>query len=263
METRREDDLSRLRLEVREIKVAVEEQRRARRRSIAAVGLLCVAGLALYGGRVLSDPSAAKTCVEGSSLFCFDVDTPAKASEINHNFQQLRDDIQAVASDLQALSDSVDSDIQEVSDAHDADMLLLARGKTRSYSSVVNGSTSDAWYNLFSVNDLTSPVLCNVRAYAHTSVSFIASRGFSSSAPLLTVLHANVSTINAGYKYLKGVRVTPSGIVQIKLSGGSSVSIQAQLIGNGSTPDLNATLARDSNSYPGSSEVDPLVHGGV
>jgi hypothetical protein len=57
------------------------------RRTLIALG--CV--LVLLGATaVVADPTSVLVCEEDTDLFCFDVGTPARAGEINHNFAQVR-----------------------------------------------------------------------------------------------------------------------------------------------------------------------------
>ncbi len=66
------------------------ERRRAasRKRLASAIGGMAVATL-LVATVAVADPSVSLDC-PGGDLFCFDPNTPARASEVNHNFAQLK-----------------------------------------------------------------------------------------------------------------------------------------------------------------------------
>jgi len=141
----------------------------------------------------------------------------------------------------------------------------VAYGDQKSYSSVDSDPGVDAWYTLFTISDnVNTPVLCNIRAYAHTSASFIVSEGYSTNNQMITILNANTAKVNGGYKYLEGVRITDTGKVQIKLNGGASVSVFAEIIGSGSaTLSLVSTLVREQGTPVIKDVVDPLTNGMV
>ncbi|WP_336786961.1 hypothetical protein [Paenibacillus sp. MMO-177] len=139
------------------------------------------------------------------------------------------------------------------------------RGDRRSYTSVSGDDGTDGWYTLFTVGDnLNAPILCNLRAYAHTSVSFVASKGYGSSNAMISVLLANASSTNVGYKYCKGLRILTDGSVQLKLNGGATVQIDAQIFGSGGDCTLVTTLTKDTTASPAVSQsIDPLINGAM
>ena len=101
----------------------------------------------------------------------------------------------------------------------------------RSYNSVDALPTdSDGWYNIFTLSDtVDGAVICTIKAYAHSSLTFIASKGYAATATL-QILQYNASD-NGEYFYIKGVRIAEGGKIQAlfnKTSGTSkyiSVSI--------------------------------------
>ena len=106
-------------------------------------------------------------------------------------------------------------------------------GSQKDYISVDVDNSTDDWYNLFSISDngtQSTPITCNLKTYAHSSISFIVSKGYGSSGNI-TILHTNTSS-NGNFKYVKGVRLLSDGKVQIKLNGGSTVNISAQIYGS-------------------------------
>ena len=139
------------------------------------------------------------------------------------------------------------------------------RGRMKNYTSVDEDTGEDAWYTLFTVTDSSrAPIQCNIKAYAHTSASFVVSKGYSTTAHTLTVLNASTSSGNASYKYLKGLRLLTDGKVQIKLNSGASVAISAQIFGSDDYPYLENTLVRwTGDDSTVAISIDPLVHGSV
>jgi hypothetical protein len=140
-----------------------------------------------------------------------------------------------------------------------------SRKLSASYTSVTGDDGTDGWYTLFTVGDNTNtPVQCMIRAYAHSSAAFIVSKGYSTSNAQITVLNANTSSINVGYKYIKGLRVLTDGTVQVKLNGGASVQIDVQLFTSGNETIPAATLVKDTTASPSIAQnIDPLVNGSI
>jgi hypothetical protein len=143
-----------------------------------------------------------------------------------------------------------------------------SRKLSASYSSVTGDDGTDGWYTLFSVSDASnSPILCHIRAYAHSSASFIVSKGYGttgSTNAMISVLNANTSSVNVGYKYIKGLRVLLDGTTQVKLNGGASVQIDVQLFTSGNETVPAATLVKDVTASPSvGMTVDPLVNGSM
>jgi len=93
------------------------------------------------------------------------------------------------------------------------------------------------------------------------------SEGYSTGNQMITILQANTASVNGGYKYIKGVRVTDTGKVQIKLNAGANVSVTAEIIGSGnsslafSSLALASTLVREQGTPTIKDVVDPLVNG--
>ena len=123
-----------------------------------------------------------------------------------------------------------------------------ARGVTKSYSSVDTASDVDSWYKFFTITDSGStPVICFLRGYAHSSVSFIVSEGYQGGNAHVQILDYLTST-NNNYKWIKGVRVISNGDVEVLLNGGATVSLEMTIIGDASyvsTPALSSAAAGD------------------
>lgn len=149
----------------------------------------------------------------------------------------------------------------------DSALGAIKNSDRKTYNSVVGDDGTDGWYSLFQVNDAnTSPVMCNIRAYAHSSASFIVSKGYSANNGLITILNANTGSgsTNGSYKFLKGVRITSDGTVQIKLNGGATVDVSAEITSSGKiTPQLFATLTKDTGTPTIIDVVDPIVHASI
>jgi hypothetical protein len=123
-----------------------------------------------------------------------------------------------------------------------------ARGVTINYSSVDNDPEEDAWYKLFQITDSgSSPVICFLRGYAHSSVTFIVSEGYLGGNAHVQILDYLTST-NNNYKWIKGVRIISNGDVEVLLNGGPTVSLEMSIIGDAvylNQPRLSTALAAD------------------
>ena len=135
------------------------------------------------------------------------------------------------------------------------------KGDSRTYDSVVGDDGTDGWYTLFTVTDnTTTPTQCNIKTYAHASASFIASKGYASGNGSITLLHSNIGSINAGWKYIKGVRILSDGKVQVKLNGGATTDIEAQIITNGYVTNLEDTLVKETGTPTVIDSIDPIIN---
>jgi hypothetical protein len=84
-----EQQMEALRAEVSEMKAAERKKARGRKRlgKVIAYSMLSVALVATVA---VAAPSGSLTCTDNADLFCFSPNTPARASEINHNFQKTK-----------------------------------------------------------------------------------------------------------------------------------------------------------------------------
>ena len=80
--------IAKLENRIAELENERNRKRPRHRRATGAVAALFAAGLLLVGMEAVTAPSEILEC-ENSDLFCFTSNTPAKSTEINHNFQQL------------------------------------------------------------------------------------------------------------------------------------------------------------------------------
>ena len=120
------------------------------------------------------------------------------------------------------------------------------KGSTTNYSSAATSGT-DAWYKLFQIQDNNScPIECHIRGYAHTSLSFIASEGYAGTDAHINILDAHVSSTNGAYKFIEGVRITASGVVEILLNGGGTVGIEMTLIGD-AIPESSLVISTETS----------------
>jgi len=121
------------------------------------------------------------------------------------------------------------------------------KGSTTNYTTAATSNT-DAWYKLFQIQDNNScPIECHIRSYAHTSLSFIASEGYAGGAAHINILDAHVSSTNSAYKFIEGIRITASGVVEILLNGGSNVSVEMTLIGD-AIPESSLVVSTESTA---------------
>jgi hypothetical protein len=117
--------------------------------------------------------------------------------------------------------------------------------RTATYTSVTTGP-SGSWYPLFAIGDSTdASVFCSIRTFAHSSVSFIAAKGYGpSQTHAVSILNCQVNA-NGGYANVTGVRIRESGWVEIQLSwsSGPTVDFGVQIIGSNNTPTFAGSLA--------------------
>ena len=140
------------------------------------------------------------------------------------------------------------------------------KGDSKSYSSAsISGDDgTDGWYTLFSINDSTnSPIMCSLKAYAHTSILFSISKGYGDGSPVITILNASTGSANVTYKYIKGIRLITGGKIQIKLNGGANSSLAAQIFGASSSVALEPTLVKDTTSPTVLRVIDPIQNEAV
>ena len=123
---------------------------------------------------------------------------------------------------------------------------------SRSYTSVdAMPSGSEGWYNIFTLSDYTDgAVICTIKAFAHTSLTFIASKGYSTHATL-QILQYN-SPANENYFYVKGVRIVDGGKVQAlfnKTSGTSTnINVNINIFSSHGTLRPNEQLTLETGS---------------
>ena len=143
----------------------------------------------------------------------------------------------------------------------------IVKGARKNWTSVSGATTdADSWCTLFTVGDSTNaPVLAMLRAYAHTSILFSVSVGYNSNNAIITIINANTSSNNAGYKYIKGLRIAEGGKVQVKLNKGSHTNIDCQIIGSSTNVSLSATLTNDTTTTSAQVRVtiDPIENGAM
>lgn len=138
----------------------------------------------------------------------------------------------------------------------------FARSIFKTYNAVTGDDGTDGWYTIFSVGD-TRLAQCNLRAYAHSFVSFIVSKSYGTDSCFITLQHTNVTNTNPGYKHLKGIRVLDGGKVQIKLNGGATTMIEMQLIGNGVGFTIEPTLIKETGTPIVTQSIDPIINGTI
>ena len=122
--------------------------------------------------------------------------------------------------------------------------------RATNYTSIASGSSGN-WFPIFTVSDtIDAVVICNIKTFAHGSLSFIAARGYGpSQTHAITILSAQLNA-NGGYANISGVRIRESGTVEIQLSwsSGPAVDISIQIIGTSYTPTFAANLTATSAS---------------
>ena len=118
---------------------------------------------------------------------------------------------------------------------------------SRSYTSVdATPSGSEGWYDIFNISDYTDGVaICTIRAYAHSSITFMVSKGWSTSATCQVLQYCGSS--NGSYFYVKGVRVVDGGRVQALFNKGY-VQACINIFSTTGTLTPNSTLMLETGS---------------
>jgi len=127
-----------------------------------------------------------------------------------------------------------------------------ANSQSASYSSL--SGSAGSWFTLFTIADANAngTVMVNLRTYAHSSVTFIASRGYGGSQMhSINVLDATVNP-NGGYANVTGLRIRESGEVEAQLSwsSGPAVEVGIQITGTTGTPTPAASLVASVSASP-------------
>ena len=127
----------------------------------------------------------------------------------------------------------------------------------RNYTTVDALPSEDSgWYNVFTISDTsTGCAICSVRAYAHSSMTFIVSKGYTTNATL-QILQFNNSS-NGSYFYAKGARVLSDGKVQVLFNkpaanNQSYVSVDINIFSTTGTIRPNATLTLETSTLTNS-----------
>ena len=133
----------------------------------------------------------------------------------------------------------------------------------KSYTSVdAIPSGNDGWYNIFTINDSTyGAAICTIKAVAHSSLTFIVSKGYSTSSTL-QILQYNAS-VNGSYFYVKGVRILSNGKVQALFNKPSAnnnvyISVNINIFSSNGTLTPNTTLTLETSTLDGSTTPSVL-----
>lgn len=127
-------------------------------------------------------------------------------------------------------------------------------GISKSYSSFKTASTkTDGWYTIATIGDSnTTPALFFVKAYAHSSMIFTVTKGYSTNGGI-NILDFNNSR-NDGYAYVLGARLLSDGKVQIKIhtktsaGANTSVNVTVNAFNSSDTLTLSSELVADDSS---------------
>lgn len=130
----------------------------------------------------------------------------------------------------------------------------------RSYNSVdALPSGNEGWYNIFTIDDYTDGVvICTIKAYAHSSLTFIVSKGYSTTVTL-QILQYNAST-NGSYFYVKGVRILSDCKVQALFNkpAGTNISVNINIFSTTGTLRPNETLTLETANLTDSTSPSVL-----
>ena len=135
---------------------------------------------------------------------------------------------------------------------------VIDNNKKGRYTSI-SGSSGD-WFPIMNITDSTNgPVIVCMNTYAHSKVTFTASRGYTpSNSASLTILTTNYNP-NVTYANVAGLRIKSNGLVEAKLvwSSGPNVDIDIYTIdANQGVISYPASLATttDTNNVQDSHE---------
>jgi len=141
-------------------------------------------------------------------------------------------------------------------------------GAYGSWSSITNGNSGD-WYPLFSMDDGgDGSALVIFKTFAHDSVTFAVSRGYSGSNNNSINVLNSVNTPNSGYATVQALRVRNNGVVEAQLVWSSGPSVQASIhvmTGDDNEvsieSDLEATQQTATVNHTVNVNVRGLLHG--
>lgn len=117
--------------------------------------------------------------------------------------------------------------------------------KTRSFSSLSGSPSSGDWFPIGTISD-TNPSIVTyyIKTYAHSSIAFTVSEGYSADNRGHVQIIDHTYSANGGYANVSGVRIRQNGVVEIKLvwSSGPSVNIKITAVGV-QAPEISTSLA--------------------
>ncbi len=113
-------------LERRLAKLETRERLRVRR-AVQSIGLLLLLGCLVWAGTALSDPGSPTACDSDHDglLYCLMANSPARASDINSNFEVLADGIDANAGDISTNAGDISTNAMDIS-TNAGDIVTLA-----------------------------------------------------------------------------------------------------------------------------------------
>lgn len=152
------------------------------------------------------------------------------------------------------------SKLHVVGDGYFTGNIQSSNSKTAYYNNL-SGNSGD-WFPLFTITDQTGVATVNLTTYAHRSVSFTVTRGYTDDIKI-NVLNA-ASTSNGGYAKVTGIRALSNGVVEVQLtwSTGPSTQIGMQIVGSYSTPTPVASLVASAGGTV-ADEVNTITSGMV
>jgi hypothetical protein len=137
------------------------------------------------------------------------------------------------------------SEIAKISSEGD---LTTRQTDAKYYNSISGTATAGGWYKIANVND-TSNSTFHVFTYAHSSITFVASRGYAASNQSHINVLDHVYGANGAFANVAGVRIRQNGDVELKLNWSSGPTVQVQVAVFGSRkPSLEGSLALSSST---------------
>ena len=116
------------------------------------------------------------------------------------------------------------------------------------YSSISGTATAGGWYKIANVSDTANSTF-HVFTYAHSSITFVASRGYHASNQSHINVLDHVYGANGSFANVAGVRIRQNGDVELKLNWSSGPTVQVQVAVSGSRKaSLEGSLALSSST---------------
>ena len=131
-------------------------------------------------------------------------------------------------------------------------------GCSKHFTSFKTSATSAfGWYTIAKIDDQsTSPAMFFVRAYAHTSLIFTATKGWSTNGAINIIEYSG--SRNDDYAYVNGVRILSDGTIQIRIRSkkgsnsaqDTSVNLSINCINSRDNLTLSDSLVVDTTASP-------------
>ena len=129
---------------------------------------------------------------------------------------------------------------------HPLSLVSKVYNSTNTSSSISGGTSLDEEYELLEFGESASPVYLNLKSAAHSSASFVITRGYFGNNTASIQCTGSTYTANGGYPNVRGIRVIKDNnnaykvIIRLYRSGShSSFSLYARAWGGNADADIN------------------------